>query len=200
MIKIRKRLILAVVLILISGANNSYALTAEEIVREASQEVLNRLHEDRERLEKDPGYIKTIVKDLIIPHFDFVIMSRLVLGKHWKSLNELEQACFTVGFRELLVARYADVFLGYKDQKISYGSENTIGEVGYVSVRQIISHPVIDPFVVDYPMKPEGDGWKVVDLIVDDVSLIKVYRVNFKHEIQKHGLQNLLIDINNCNN
>ncbi len=191
-------LMVFVSLVFLLSVANSNALTAEEIVKETTLEVLARLQADQDKLKLQPEYIEIIVEELVVPHFDFVTMSRLVLAKHWQAINDAEQVCFTTGFRELLISRYADIFLAYKDQTIRYEPENSIGEVGYVSVRQIISHHVTDPFVVDYPMRPAGDGWMVVDLIVDDVSLLKVYRVTFKQKIQKLGLQNFLADFNQC--
>ena len=65
--------------------------------------------------------------------------------------------------------------LAMRDQQISYEPEKKIGEKDYVSVRQIVSHAGIGPFYVDYPMRPEANGWKVVDLVVDDVSLLRSY-------------------------
>jgi len=178
---------------------NSNALTAEDTVKEATQEVLTRVQTDRDKLELQPEYIDIIVMELIVPHFDFSMMSRLVLGKHCQAINDLERACFTVRFRNLLVGRYANIFLSHTDQQITYEPEKAIDGEGYVSVRQIISYPGIGPFYVDYPMRPEKDGWKVVDLLVDDISLLKSYRETFKRDIQQQGLQNFLEGLQKCN-
>lgn len=195
----KKTLLIVIALLLPFNVVNSNVLTAEDIVKETTQEVLIRVQEDRDKLELYPEYIEVIVKELIVPHFDFATMSRLVLDKYWRAINDLEQVCFTAGFRNLLVGRYADIFLSYADQYITYEPEKAIGEKDYVSVRQIISHTGIGPFYVDYSMRPEKDGWKVVDLVVDGVSLLKSYHSTYKYNIQQQGLQNFLKDFQECN-
>lgn len=172
--------------------------TALDIVKETTREVLTRVQAEKSRLLLYPDYIEIIVKDLIVPHFDFTEMSLLVLDKDWQKLNKSEQACFTTGFRNLLIGRYADIFLSYTEQKISYEPVKEIGEKNYVSVRQKISHTGIGPFYVDYRMKPESSGWKVVDLVVDDVSLLKSYRLDYRHKIHRYGLDSLIMEFQEC--
>ena len=179
----------------VSGATKS----AEETVKETTQEVLSRIEQDHDRLLLYPEYIEVIVTELIVPNFDFSTMSQLSLDKHWNTLNEEEKTCFTDGFRNLLITRYADIFLSYSDQEITYEPAKNIGTQNYVSVRQIISHTGIGPFYVDYPMRPEQDGWKVVDIIVDGVSLLKSYHATFSSNIRNQGLQEFLKEFNECN-
>lgn len=196
-IKITIPFLAAGLLLLLNNVNGA-SQSAENIVKETTNEVLTRVNSDRERLRLYPEYIEEIVSELIVPHFDFETMSRLVLEKHWQAISDPEKECFTAGFRNLLVGRYADTFLSYSDQQISYEPAKSIGEKGYVSVRQIISHPGIGPFFVDYPMRPENNGWKVVDIIIDNVSLLKSYRVTFKSNIRKNGLQNFIRNFQEC--
>ena len=190
-------IIIFVTLILVNHVSGE-SISAENVVKETTSEVLTRLNSDRDRLRLYPEYIEEIVSELIVPHFDFETMSRLVLEKHWQAMSESDKNCFTSGFRNLLVSRYADTFLSYSDQQISYEPAKPIGEKNYVSVRQIISYPGIGPFYVDYPMRPENNGWKVVDIIIDNVSLLKSYRATFKNNIQKNGLQNFILSFQEC--
>jgi len=174
-------------------------LTAEKTVRESTQEVLDRLHEDRDKLDSNPKYIQVIVEELIVPHFDFATMSHLVLGKHWHEIIESEQVCFTHGFKNLLVRRYADIFLGYDNKIIAYQPTEPAGEDGVVTVRQLVSRPGEEPFFVEYPVRPDEDGWKVIDLVVDGISLLKSYHGTFQSEIHKKGIQGFINSFKKCN-
>ena len=91
--------------------NLAVANSADEIVYETTQEVLNELETNKERLQAEPEYIQTIVRDLIIPHMDFDTMSAITLGSSWKKLSEDEQTCFSVSFKNQLVERYAYILL-----------------------------------------------------------------------------------------
>lgn len=194
------RLILILSSLLLSAHQvNALTLTAEETVRESTQEVLDRLHTDRDKLDSNPKYIQVIVEELIVPHFDFTTMSHLVLGNRWHEISEFEQVCFTHGFKNLLVRRYADIFLGYDDKIIAYQLTEPAAADGVVTVRQIVSRPGEEPFFVEYPVRPDEDGWKVIDLVVDGISLLKSYHGTFKTEIYKQGLQDFIHSFKGCN-
>jgi len=185
-------------LLLSSHQVNALTSTAEETVRESTQEVLDRLQSDRDKLESNPKYIQVIVEELIVPHFDFVTMSHLVLGKHWHELNESEQICFIHGFKNLLVRRYADIFLGYDDKIISYQSTEPAGEEGVAIVKQTITRPGEEPFFVEYPVRTDDYGWKVIDLVVEGISLLKSYHGTFQTEINKQGIQVFIRSFQEC--
>lgn len=173
-------------------------LAAEETVRESTQEVLDRLHTDKGKLKSNPEYIQVIVRELIVPHFDFATMSRLVLGKYWHTISKSEQICFIHGFKNLLVRRYADIFLGYDDKVIAYQPPEYTGKEGIVTVKQTISRPGEKPFFVEYPLRPDDYGWKVIDLNVDGISLLKSYRGTFQNKIHKQGIHTFIHSFQEC--
>ncbi len=178
---------------------NAQTLTAEQTVRESTQEVLDRLQADSDKLESNPKYIQVIVEELIVPHFDFATMSHLVLGNQWHELNESQQICFIHGFKNLLVRRYADIFLGYDDKIVTYQPTEPAEDEGVVIVKQTISRPGEEPFFVEYPVRSGEYGWKVIDLVVEGISLLKSYHGTFQSEINKQGLQTFINSFQECN-
>lgn len=193
----------SILFILLAPVYQANALTsiaeAEDTVRESTQEVLDRLHTDRQKLTSNPEYIQVIVRELVVPHFDFTTMSRLVLGKHWHEINESKQICFIHGFKNLLVRNYADIFLGYGDKIIVYQPTEPAGEGGIITVKQTISRPGEKPFSVEYPVHHGKYGWKVVDLIVEGISLLKSYHGTFESKIDKQGIQVFIRSFQECN-
>ena len=65
MIYIKKTLLVVTTLLLLLNVINSNALTAEDTVKEATQEVLTRVQADRDKLELQPEYIDIIVMETI---------------------------------------------------------------------------------------------------------------------------------------
>ena len=104
-------------------------VSAEDAGRKTTDEVLRWLNLDRDELKRDPEYLKILVQELIIPHFDFSVMSRLVLGDYWQKLGERERTCFSKDFRNMLVERYARILLSYNNQSITYETAKPIGNL-----------------------------------------------------------------------
>ncbi len=190
--------ILFIAVFLILYINSAVAKSADEVVYETTWEVLNQLELNEERLKAEPEYIQTIVRDLIVPHMDFVTMSAITLGSSWKKLNKDEQSCFSISFKNLLIERYAYILLSYRNQNIHYQSAEPIGEKGYVSIRQTLTRPEVKPLILEYPMRPDNDTWKVVDLVVDSVSLLRNYRKMFDQEIKSSGFPEFIKTHQNC--
>lgn len=193
-----KNLKIVVFLYLVSHISLAIGLTADEIVYETTQEVLNRLEIDKDRLQTEKKYIKVIVRELIMPHMDFNTMSALALGDNWEILNRGRQACLSRGFKNLLVERYAHVLLSYRDHDIYYQTAKSIGEKDYVSLIQTLTRPEKKASTIEYRMHPDGDSWKVADLLIDDVSLIRNYRKIFHKEIKQNGLVDFIKSFKEC--
>ena len=173
-------------------------LSAEDAVRKTTDEVLRWLNMDRDELRNDPDYLNILVQELIVPHFDVDTMSELVLGEYWQEISEQQKTCFSKGFRDMLVERYARVLLSYNNQSITYEPATPIGEKDYVSVRQTITRDGAKPLPIEYPMHPDGKSWKVVDIIIDGISLVKSYRNTFSDEIHILGIEEFMRSFPDC--
>ena len=163
-------------------------ITPEEVVRETTDAVLSRLENERADLKDHPDRLQQLVRELIIPHFDFDTMSRLALGRYWKYLDDTQKTCFTSTFHNILVERYAYILLSYDQQKITYQPPRNLSRQGYLTVVQNIILKNGNVIPVEYPMRPLEDGWKVIDLVIDNISLVRSHRVAFQEEIRNKGL------------
>ncbi len=176
------------------------ARSEEATIRETTSAVLDQLNQNRTRLINQPIYIQQLVKELIVPHFDFRLMSQLVMGNYWQTFNVSEQSCFIAGFRNLLVERYAYILLSYDEQNITYERTEEIGEKGIRLVRQAISRDGAKPLPIEYAMEQKDEEWKVVDLIIDGVSLVKNHRGMFQSRIHTQGRDYFIKSFPACSN
>jgi phospholipid transport system substrate-binding protein len=48
-------------------------------------------------------------------------------------------------------------------------------------------------------MEKQDDGWKVYDVLVDNVSMVTVYRSSFSSEVRKGGIDGLLATLSRRN-
>jgi len=165
-----------------------------EVVRETSTQVINRLRADKNRLKADPGKLYELVNNLVAPHFDFVSMSRWVLGKNtWNSATEQQRQAFIEQFKTLLVRTYAKALLQYTDEEIKYYPAEGNPGSSLVIVKTEVQQPGgTGNIAIRYRMHEQDGEWKVVDVVVDATSLIITFRGEYSSLVQKIGLDALI--------
>jgi len=110
--------------------------------------------------------------------FDFNAVARRALGRNWKRLSAAQQQEFVPLFKELLGTNYLHrIRAGYKDEKVVIGQADKDGDRKAVVHSNIVRASSKVP--VDYSLYSTGQTWKVYDVKVEGVSLIKNYRTQF---------------------
>lgn len=121
--------------------------------------------------------------------FDFKELTRLCLGIHWQKFNAAEQEEAADAMADLLEATYIGSLRKYDNQQIAY-DEIVPGERGAVEVRtRVVSGSNAIP--IAYRMK-ELAGWRVYDVVIEGVSLVKNYRTQFQEIMLKGTPQELI--------
>ncbi len=128
-----------------------------------------------------------IVTEILEPHVDFVRVSALVLGKHWKRATNDQKKRFMKEFRDLLVRTYAVAFSEYSEWEIHYIPLKFSPEDKKVFVKTQIVRPSARPVAVDYRMVRKHHSWKVYDVVIEGISFITNYRTTFKNEVARTG-------------
>jgi phospholipid transport system substrate-binding protein len=168
------------------------AKSAEAVVKETSDGVISRIESQRSALEANPEQVYDLVNELVIPHFDFISMSKWVLGKNWKSANEAQRTEFVEQFKTLLVRTYARALLEYSGQEVKYFPVEQNPKSNLAVVKTELTSANAQPFPVAYRMHQKNEEWKVVDVAVDGVSLVSTYRGSFATQIKKEGFDSLI--------
>jgi phospholipid transport system substrate-binding protein len=166
-----------------------------KLVEDTTEKMLNALKGQRDVLKQHPERLYALVESIVLPHFDFERMSRLVLGRYWRTATPEQRDRFVQQFRTLLVRTYASSLLDYSDQKISVGAYHAQPGATDVVVHSDVQQPGAMPIPIDYRMSLKDGEWKVYDVTVDGVSLVTNYRASFATQIQQSGLDHLITAI-----
>jgi phospholipid transport system substrate-binding protein len=176
----------------VAGPNPPTQLSPEQMVRQTADQVLSTLQKDRPELKAHPGKIYDLVKNIILPHFDFERMSQWVLGPSWRRATPEQREHFVAEFRDLLVNTYGYALLRYENENIQYLPTRGNPASGRVEVRTQIQQPEGTSIPVDYQLYKKQGEWKVFDLSIDGMSLVTNYRSSFADQIQQIGLNGLI--------
>jgi phospholipid transport system substrate-binding protein len=127
---------------------------------------------------------KKRIMELVSPVIDFELMAKLTLGKsNWGRLSETEQERFIDLFVKRLKASYLDKTTLYSGQTVSYQQGRRSGGKVYVPMEIQARDKTVS---VLYKFYPDGAQWKVYDVEINGVSLIRSYRSQFT-EILANG-------------
>lgn len=165
----------------------------QRIVKDASDEMLQALKDNKVKLEENPSAIYALVQDIIMPNFDFGKMSKLALGKNWRKASKTQQERFTEEFQLLLVRTYSTAMLEYADEEI-----RMLPFHDDLSKKKVkVGMEIIQPGGPSIPMTlsmylNKADEWKVYDIKIDGISLVTNYRSNFATEIRNDGMEQLI--------
>jgi phospholipid transport system substrate-binding protein len=166
------------------------AATARETVETGVNKVLKTLGDPAFKAKPKEAKIEEI-GNVIGEVFDFTEMSKRTLGREWKKLNDGQQKEFIELFKQLLQGVYADRLLAYTDQKVLFGNEKMLKK-GRAEVQ---SHLLLSDgrkVPIFYRLTDKSGSWKVYDLIIEGVSLVKNYRTQFREIIASDSTDKLL--------
>lgn len=115
------------------------------------------------------------MRSLLLSRFDVAMISRIVLGRHWQTATEQEKADFNALFGDFVVATYGRHLDNYAGEALRVGRAVDKGKRGTLVKSQIV-RPGGSPISLNWRLRRVGDDWRVVDLIVEGVSLALTHR------------------------
>jgi phospholipid transport system substrate-binding protein len=133
---------------------------------------------------------------IVQPMFDFNEVSRRAVARHWQRFTEPEKKAFVEVFAQFLANTYIDKIQGeYQNEKVVYLSQAFHKEV-YAEVKTKIIRESLEVPVNYRMLKNSGGQWKVYDIIVEGISLVKNYRTQFASILKKKKPAQLIDQLN----
>jgi phospholipid transport system substrate-binding protein len=126
------------------------------------------------------------VEEIVYAHFDFTTLSKLVLARNWKKLSPEQQTQFIDEFKRHLSLTYGRNVENYNNEHAEVtGDREEPG--GDWTVKTKIVRPNAADILVDYRLRKEDGDWRVIDVIIEGVSLVANYRSQFQEIVSNDG-------------
>lgn len=193
------RVILGASLFCTLGTTHAEMIAPDALIKSTVQDVVTIIKQDKDIQSGNQKKITALVDAKVVPHFDFVRMTQLAVGKNWRSATPEQKEALVTGFRNMLVRTYTKVFTVYRDQAIDVKPLKMAADETEVTVKTTISKPGTQSIPVDYEMKKATDDWKVFDISIEGVSMVMSYRGTFTSQIQQNGIDGLIKTLSDKN-
>ncbi|MEE9532010.1 MAG: ABC transporter substrate-binding protein [Syntrophobacteria bacterium] len=122
--------------------------------------------------------------------FDYVALSRLTLGRNWRKFNGDQKKEFVQLYRSILEKAYLDRILSYTDEKVTFDKETMLSEKKAEVQTHILTKSVEIP--IFYRVYLKDGEWKVYDVIIEGISLVKNYRTQFREILANNPPEEVL--------
>jgi phospholipid transport system substrate-binding protein len=98
--------------------------------------------------------------------YDMPLMTRLVVGPPWRSMSPDEQQGLVAAFSEYSIAVYANRFKNFSGERFVVDPATAKLPSGDVIVHTKLLPHDGDPVELDYLMRSEPDGWRIIDVLL----------------------------------
>ena len=124
-------------------------------------------------------------------------IAKFVIGRHWRKATESEKKEYLQLFEDLLVDTYADRFAKYSGEKLVVNKSEVRGKGDALVHTIMIRVDGAKPLKVTWRVRGKKGIYKIVDIMVEGISMVVTQKSEFASFIQKNGgsLGPLLIEL-----
>jgi phospholipid transport system substrate-binding protein len=131
------------------------------------------------------------VEDVVLQRVDFETLSKLVLARNWTRFTDPQRGEFMTLFKNHLSMTYGRNVESYKNEKVQItGSRQETG--GDATVKTKIVRGGGNDILVDYRLRQRDGTWKIIDVVIEGVSLVSSFRSQFQDVVASGGPERLL--------
>jgi phospholipid transport system substrate-binding protein len=148
------------------------------------------------RAELQANGLPESARKLVLARFDFAEMTKRSLGQHWKSLNQGEQKQFVDAFTQWQLISYGKIVRS-GGETVQFNRELQDGKD--VSVETKVIRRYSNDLPIDYWLHNVSGQWKVYNMVIDHVDIVKNVNAQFERVVAKSSLQELLQKVKDQN-
>lgn len=171
------------------------AVEARQVVQQATDEILAVLRNH----ELTDSAKRTRIEEIAYANFDFERMAKLALARSYKKLDETQRLEFQQEFRRHLALTYGRSIETYSDEDIEIYNSRT-HKNGDETVAGKVVGGKNDGATLDWRMRRRDETWKVIDVVIEGVSMIANFRAQVQDIVKKKGPAALIEQLREKNN
>ena len=124
---------------------------------------------------------------LMSENFAIKGIAKFVLGRHWRKATESEKEEYLKLFEDLLVVTYADRFAKYSGEKLLVNESESRGKGDALVHTIMVRVDGAKPLKVAWRVRGKNGTYKIVDIMVEGISMVVTQKSEFASFIRKNG-------------
>ena len=168
------------------------------LMQQASDKLFADIKNNQAKIKKDPNYLRTIVRNDLLPYVQVNYAGSLVLGSHFKSTTPEQREKFFKAFSDFIEQAYAQVLTAYTDQNIQIEPAKEVGDKNLVSIRvNIMQNGGQAPIKLDFKWRKNSKTgeWQAYDMVAEGVSMVVTKQNEWSGMLRQQGIDALTAQI-----
>jgi len=174
-------------------------MAPDALVQSVSAEVLENIRSDKGLRSGDIDRLQKMIDEKVAPYVDFERMTRLSVGRGWRSATADQRQALMREFRTLLVRTYSGALSHVTDHQVKMRPFRAAPTDTEVVVRTQVVPSAGDAIQLDYRLEKTDAGWKIYDVNILGVSLVENFKESFASEINQNGVDGLIKSLTDRN-
>jgi phospholipid transport system substrate-binding protein len=166
----------------------------KKLIDDTAQQIVAILGKKDEPAEKRVTEIQEIAYEI----FDFTTMSKLVLARNWRKMPKEKRAEFVKEFKQHLSRTYGTRLDRFDQERVDVTGAR-VEPRDDVSVITTIVGGQFDGAVISYRLRNRDERWRIIDVVIEGVSLVSNYRSQFAEVLNGGTIDDLLSKLRDKN-
>jgi len=120
------------------------------------------------------------IEQIVYASADFDTLSRLVLARGWGEFTPAQQAEFVTEFKRHLSVTYGKNVENYNNEKVAITGDREEARGDWTVTTKILRGGGADDVLLDYRLRQKDGQWKIIDFVIEHVSLVANFRSQFQ--------------------
>ncbi|WP_373766169.1 phospholipid-binding protein MlaC [Glaesserella sp.] len=168
------------------------------LMQQTADKLFGDIKANQNKIKKDPNYLRTIVRNDLMPHIHVKYAGQLVLGKNLSSASDAQREAFFTAFGQFIEQSYAQVLTQYSDQQVQIESEKPVGDKSIVSIRvNVLQTGNAQPLKLDFKWRKNSKTgeWQAYDMAAEGVSMVATKQNEWSGILRQQGIDALTAQV-----
>jgi phospholipid transport system substrate-binding protein len=166
-------------------------------LRTTTEQIRGMIRDHYDQYKSNSAVFYQAVNDVVVPRFDVQGIARAVLGLDYRNATPDQRQRFATAFKDMLVHSYANALLdNYKSVKIDWMPPRMLNATD-ASVNTSLTRDNGQSYAIGFRVHVVDGDWKILDIVVENVSLVLSYRTQLGAEVKRTSLDDVISRMQN---
>ncbi|MEC5342502.1 phospholipid-binding protein MlaC [Brenneria populi] len=196
-----KRLLMVALLVVAPLAGAADQTNPYRLMNEAAEKTFTRLKTEQPRIRQNPDYLRSVVREELLPYVQIRYAGALVLGRYYKDATPAQRDAYFKAFEAYLEQAYGQALALYHGQTYQIAPEQPLGDAGIIAIRvTILDNGGRPPVRLDFQWRKntQSGNWQAYDMIAEGVSMITTKQNEWATTLRQKGVDGLTQQLENA--